>query len=60
MSKANSMDYKTWGKESAENTWRCTVRIPIEEKDKILEHIKKQGLTVSEYLRNLIEMDMED
>ena len=52
-------EYRTWGKDYSENFWRCTVRIPLEEKDKILEHIQKQGLTVSEYIRNLIELDME-
>ena len=46
-----------WDQASRADDWRATIVFPIEEKQQIIDQAARRGLTLSEYIRTLIEED---
>lgn len=49
-----------WDQAHRANYWRATIVFPIEEKQQIIDQAARKGLTLSEYIRKLIEDDREN
>ena len=48
---------KKWNDAHKEDYWRCTVAIPIGEKQSVLDKAAARGMSISEYIRFLISRD---
>ncbi len=59
LSEARKRANRKWDEANREKYWRCTVMIPVVEKERIVAQAAKSGKGVSEYIRGLIEEDIE-
>ena len=48
---------KKWDDAHREDYWRCTIAIPIGEKQSVLDKAAARGMSISEYIRFLIDQD---
>lgn len=48
-----------WDQAHRADYWRCTIVFPIQEKERVLEQARAAGLSISDYVRQLIDNDRQ-
>lgn len=51
---------RKWDEAHRGNYWRCTIVFPAEEKQKIIDKANAANLSISDYVRGLIEKDVSE
>lgn len=57
-SEAKKRANRTWDEAHCPDCWRCTVTFQTEEKEIVTARATKLGLTVSDYIRDLVFQDI--
>ncbi len=57
-SEAQKRATRKWKEANRDSYWRCTIRVPIGEKEKIVNQAAKRGKTVSRFILDLIDEDI--
>ena len=57
VSDARKKANRKWNEAHSVDYWRCTVMIPAEEKQSVLDKAAARGMSISEYIRFLISRD---
>lgn len=57
VSEARKKANRKWDEAHRGDYWRCTIVFPVEEREQVQAQAAAHGLTVSEYIRSLIEKD---
>ena len=57
VSEAKKAANRRWDEANRDRYWRATVVFPVEEKETVMSKAARRGLTLSEYIRELISKD---
>lgn len=49
-----------WDQAHRADYWRCTIVFPIQEKERVIEQARSAGLSISDYVRQLIDNDKRE
>ncbi len=57
LTEARKRANRKWDEAHRGDYWRCTIVFPIEEKDQVMQQAEAAGVSLSEYIRQLIAQD---
>lgn len=60
VSEAQKKATKKWDEAHRSDYWRCTIVFPAEEKQKVIDRAAAVNLSISDYVRGLIEKDITE
>ena len=58
ISNARRKANRKWDEANRDRYWSCMVRFPAEDRERIASHAAQLGISISEYIRSLVNADL--